>query len=130
MAGSFYAIVTAFGMFALDVIARKLRHIGVPIWEALGNQYGPVVRKAVALLSLVWISGVLAAQIHGSVAVLSTAGLLTYPALLVTAAVLLAISSVNLGVAAWIFTVCLLCSNLALLHALVISDGLSVYIRA
>ncbi|MDR5804892.1 sodium:solute symporter [Caballeronia sp. LZ001] len=130
MAGSLYAIVTALGMFALGVIARKLWHIGVPIWEALGNQYGPVVRKAVALLSLVWMSGVLAAQIHGSVAVLSTAGLLTCPAVLVTAVVLLAVSSVNLGVAAWIFTACLLCSNLALLRALVISDGLSVYIHA
>ncbi|WP_322101868.1 sodium:solute symporter [Paraburkholderia sp. J41] len=127
MAGSLYAIVTAFGMFALALIARKLWHGGVPIWEILGNQYGPVVRRAVAVLSVVWMSGVLAAQIHGSVAVLSTAGLTTYPSVLVTAVALLAISSIELGVAALFFTVGLLASNLILLHALVTSGGLPIY---
>ncbi|MFC5428076.1 sodium:solute symporter [Paraburkholderia denitrificans] len=130
MAGSLYAIVTAFGMFALAFIARKLWHGGVPIWDVLGNQYGPVVRRAVAVLSVVWMSGVLAAQIHGSVAVLSTAGVTTYPSVLVTAVALLAISSIELGVAALFFTVGLLASNLILLHALVTSGGLPVYLYA
>jgi SSS family solute:Na+ symporter len=52
MAGSLYAIVTAVGMFALALIARRLWHGGVPIWDILGDQYGPVVRRAVAVLSV------------------------------------------------------------------------------
>lgn len=52
IAGSLYAVVTAFGMFALGLIAKRLWFAGKPIWEVFGNQYGPVVRKAVALLSL------------------------------------------------------------------------------
>lgn len=130
IAGSLYAIVTAFGMFALALIAPKLWHAGAPIWEVFGNRYGPVVRRAVALLSVVWMAGVLAAQIHGSVAVLSTAGVTTNHSVLVTAVALFAIASVNLGVAAVVFTVGLLASNLILLHALVTSGGLPLYIHA
>ena len=130
MAGSLYAIVTASGMFALALIARKIWRDGVPIWDVLGKQYGPVVRRAVAFLSVVWMSGVLAAQIHGCVAVLSTAGITTSSSVLVTAVALLAISSVEFSVAALVFTVGLLASNLILLHALVTSGGLPVYLYA
>lgn len=130
MAGSLYAIVTAFGMFALGLIARNLWYVGKPIWEVLGNQYGPVVRSAVALLSLVWMSGVLAAQIHGCVAVLSTAGLTKFHAFLATVTTLLAISYVDLGVAALLFAALLLATNLILLHALLTSGGLAVYLHA
>ena len=130
MAGSLYAIVTALGMFALALIARTLWHDGVPIWDVLGKQYGAVVRRTVACLSVVWMSGVLAAQIHGSVAVLSTAGITTYPSVMVTAVALLSISSIELGVAALFFTVGLLASNLILLHALFTSGGLPTYLYA
>lgn len=130
MAGSLYAVVTAFGMFALGLVARKLWHVGEPIWEILGNPYGLAVRKAVALLSLVWMSGVLAAQLHGSIAVLATVGFKTFHSALATSAALLAISSVDLGVAALLFTLGLLASNLVLLHALVTSGGLPVYLHA
>ncbi|PRF10205.1 MULTISPECIES: sodium:solute symporter [Burkholderiaceae] len=130
IAGSLYAVVTAFGMFALGLIAKRLWFAGKPIWEVFGNQYGPVVRKAVALLSLVWMAGVLAAQIHGSVAVLATVGFSTFHSVLATSIALLAISSVDLGVAALLFTFGLLGSNLILLHALVTSGGLPVYLHA
>lgn len=130
MAGSLYAIVTALGMLALGLTAGKLWHAGEPIWGVLGHQYGPLVRKLVALLSLVWMSGVLAAQIHGSVAILEIAGLPANRALVVTAVALLAMSSVNLGVAAIFFIVCLLASNLALLHVLAELNGLLLYAHA
>ncbi|MBU9363449.1 hypothetical protein KTE51_13230 [Burkholderia multivorans] len=72
----------------------------------------------------------LAAQIHGGVAVLSTAGLTTAPSVLITAVAVLAMSSLDLGVAALLFAVGLLASNLVLLHALVASGGLPVYLHA
>jgi solute:Na+ symporter, SSS family len=130
VAGSLYAVVTAAGMLALGMIAPKLWHAGEPIWDVFGNLYGAAVRNIVALLSLVWMSGVLAAQIHGSVAVISTVGLPASSALVITAVALMAISFIDLGTAASFFAVCLLASNLALLHALVESGGLSVYLHA
>ncbi|WP_395065401.1 sodium:solute symporter [Paraburkholderia silvatlantica] len=130
MAGSLYAIVTAFGMLALALIAQKLWLAGKPIWESLGNQYGQTVRRTVAILSVTWMSGVLAAQIHGSVAVLSTAGITRYHSVQGTAAALLVFSSVDLGVAALFFAVSLLATNLILLHALVTSGGLPIYLHA
>ncbi|MDR5644409.1 sodium:solute symporter [Burkholderia cenocepacia] len=130
MAGSLYPIVTAFGMFALALIARKLWHAGEPIWEILGNRYGPVVRRAVALLSLVWMAGVLAAQIHGIVAVLSIVGFATYQSVLVSVIAILVISAVDIGVAAMVFAVCLLASNLVLFNVLAASGGLPVYFHA
>ncbi|APA90658.1 sodium:solute symporter (plasmid) [Paraburkholderia sprentiae WSM5005] len=130
MAGSLYAIVTALGMLALALAAPTLWRGRELIWDVLGERYGPVVRKLVALLSLVWMSGVLAAQIHGGIAVLVATGLPATHALAVIAAALLVMSSIELGMAAALFACCLLAMNIALLHALVASHGLTVYVHA
>ncbi|PMS32649.1 SSS family solute:Na+ symporter [Trinickia symbiotica] len=130
MAGSLYAIVTALGMLALALAAPTLWRGRELIWDVFGECYGPAVRKLVALLSLVWMSGVLAAQIHGGIAVLVAAGLPATHALAVIAAALLVMSSVELGMAAMLFAFCLLGTNIALLHALIQSNGLSVYLHA
>ncbi|WP_027196532.1 SLC5/6 family protein, partial [Paraburkholderia sprentiae] len=130
MAGSLYAIVTALGMLALALAAPTLWRGRELIWDVLGERYGPVVRKLVALLSLVWMSGVLAAQIHGGIAVLVATGLPATHALAVIAAALLVMSSIDLGMAATLFACCLLAMNIALLHALVASHGLTVYLHA
>ncbi|REE18172.1 SSS family solute:Na+ symporter [Paraburkholderia sp. BL27I4N3] len=130
MAGSLYAVVTALGMLRLALAAPALWRGRELIWDVFGERYGPVVRKLVALLSLVWMSGVLAAQIHGGIAVLVAAGLPATHALAVVAAALLVMSSIELGMAATLFACCLLATNIALLHALVASDGLPVYLHA
>ncbi|TGN95673.1 sodium:solute symporter [Burkholderia sp. USMB20] len=128
MAGSLYAIVTALGMLALA--APTLWRTRELIWDVFGDRYGTVVRKLVALLSLVWMSGVLAAQIHGGIAVLVAMGLPAMPALAVIAAGLLIMSSLELGMAATVFVISLLVTNIALVHALVASNGLPVYLHA
>ncbi|CAM2175289.1 sodium:solute symporter [Burkholderia orbicola] len=130
MVGSLYAIVTALGMFALALAAPTLWRGRELIWDVFGERYGPAVRKLVALLSLVWMSGVLAAQIHGGIAVLVAAGLPATHALAMIGAALLVMSSVELGMAAMVFAFCLLGTNIALLHALIQSKGLSVYLHA
>lgn len=130
MAGSLYAIVTALGMLALALAAPALWRTRELIWDMFGERYGPVVRQLVALLSLVWMSGVLAAQIHGGIAVLVAAGLPATHALAVIAAALLVMSSIELGMAAMVFAFCLLATNIALVHALVASNGLPVYLHA
>lgn len=130
MAGSLYAIVTALGMLALALAAPTLWRTRELIWDVFGERYGTVVRKLVALLSLVWMSGVLAAQIHGGIAVLVAMGLPAAHALAVIAAGLLVMSSIELGMAAIVFVICLLATNVALVHALISSNGLPVYLHA
>ncbi|MEM5331863.1 sodium:solute symporter [Paraburkholderia sp. JHI2823] len=125
MAGSLYAIITALGMLALAVVAPTLWRGRELIWDVLGERHGQTVRKLVALLSLVWMAGVLAAQIHGGIAVLVAVGLPATHALAVIAAAVLVMSSIELGMAAMLFA----CSNLALAHALAASQGLTVYLH-
>ncbi len=69
MAGSIYGVATAAGMFILAFVGRRLWVGGVPVWEWFGRAYGLRLQRAVALLSVVWMAGVLAAQIHGGAAV-------------------------------------------------------------
>ncbi|WP_249193190.1 sodium:solute symporter [Burkholderia cenocepacia] len=117
-------------MLALALAAPTLWRGRQLIWDMFGERYGPVVRKLVALLSLVWMSGVLAAQIHGGIAVLVTVGLPPTHSLTLIAAALLVMSSIELGTASMFFACCLLATNFALVHALVYCDGLNVYLRA
>ncbi|WP_175684609.1 sodium:solute symporter [Burkholderia anthina] len=130
MAGSLYAIVTALGMVALAFAAPALWRTRQLIWDGFGELYGPAVRKLVALLSLVWMSGVLAAQIHGGIAVLAAMGLPATHSLTLVAAGLFVMSSIDLGMAATVFVVCLLATNVALVHALISSNGVPVYLHA
>ncbi|WP_254227418.1 sodium:solute symporter [Burkholderia multivorans] len=130
MAGSLYAVVTALGMLTLAVAAPTLWRGRQLIWDEFGQHYGSVVRKLVAFLSLFWMSGVLAAQIHGGIAVLVAAGFPASRALIAIAIALLVMSSIDLGMAAMFFALCLLGTNLALLHALVESNGLYLYLHA
>lgn len=80
MAGSIYAVVTALGIAMLALTAPQLWRSGLLVWQVLGVAYGAKVSALVALLSVVWMSGVLAAQIHGGVAVVKLMGVPTLPA--------------------------------------------------
>jgi len=88
MAGGLYGVATALGMLALASFAGRLWKLGMPVWELFGRAFGPPIQRAVALLSLVWMSGVLAAQIAGGVAIAEVIGL---PRELAQAAVLVLI---------------------------------------
>ena len=70
MAGSIYGLATAAGMLVLALLSARLWASGTPIWDMFGKVYGPQFLRIVALLSIIWMSGVLAAQIQGGVAVL------------------------------------------------------------
>ncbi|MEX3960282.1 sodium:solute symporter [Trinickia sp. EG282A] len=130
MAGSLYAIATALGMLALAVAAPALWRGREPIWKVLGQRYGPAVRKLVASLSLFWMTGVVAAQIHGGIAVLKASGLPETHALTLIAIGLLVIASIELELAAMLLAFGLLGTNLALLHVLFEWNGLAVYVHA
>jgi SSS family solute:Na+ symporter len=83
----------------------------------------------VALLSVVWMGGVLAAQIHGGVAVVKLMGLSTLPAYALMLALIFAASRMHLALAAKVFAMCLAASSL-LLYALFSVDGVPVLLHA
>ena len=74
MAGGLYGVATGAGMIVMAFIAGRLWRVGLPVWDLFGQQYGHGTRRAVALLSLVWMAGVLAAQIQGGLALVGLAG--------------------------------------------------------
>lgn len=130
MAGSIYAMVTALGIAVLAFAAPQLWRNGLQIWQVLGAAYGAKVCKLVALLSVVWMSGVLAAQIHGGVAVVKLMGLSTLPAYALMLALIFAASRMHLALAARVFALCLAASSLLLLYALFSVDGVPVLLHA
>ena len=130
MAGSIYGVATAVGMFVLALVGRRLWIAGVPVWEWFGRAYGPRLQRAVALLSVVWMAGVLAAQIHGGAAVASLLGLSHVSSFVVVLCLIFFASRMNLRFASMVFALCLLSSAVVLVYALVVTDGWSLYLRA
>jgi SSS family solute:Na+ symporter len=130
MAGSIYAIVTALGIAVLAFAAPPLWRSDLQIWQVLGVAYGAKVSTLVALLSIVWMSGVLAAQIHGGVAVVMLMGLPTLPAYALMLMLIFAASRMQLALAAKVFSLCLAASCLLLLYALFSVQGVPVLLHA
>jgi solute:Na+ symporter, SSS family len=127
MGGALYGLATAAGMLILALFARRLWTRGLPIWDLFGERFGAAAQRAVALLSLVWMAGVLAAQIHGGAAVVRLLGLpATWDHLLVLALIYVA-SQLDLGVASRLCGACLLASAAVLGWALVASGGVDLY---
>lgn len=130
MAGSLYGIATGIGMLALALVAKPLWKSGLSVWDLFGRAYGTQLRGLVAALSLVWMAGVLAAQIHGGVAV---ARLLAVPdpyGLIIVLGLIYAAAQMSLRIASGVFAGCLLLSGVVLVYTLVAADGLALYQEA
>jgi SSS family solute:Na+ symporter len=130
MAGSIYGVATALGMLVLALFARRLWAVGLPVWALFGRAYGAQLQGVVALLSLIWMSGVLAAQIQGGVAVLALLGLDGVPGYLAILLMIYGASRMDLRFASAVFATCLLASAAVLAYALVVADGVGLYIQA
>lgn len=130
MAGSVYGLATGFGMLLLAMLAPRLWRLGVPMWEIFGRRFGDGLKTAVAALSVVWMAGVLAAQIQGGVAVLSLLGLAPAWAWIVMLACCLAASRLRLGPASVIFAALLVGSGAVLVYALLANGGGALYLGA
>lgn len=127
MAGAIYGVATGLGMIAMAVFAGRLWLAGRPVWDLLGDRSGDRVRRLVALLSIVWMAGVLAAQIHGAVAVVRLLGAGPVAAHAVAVVLIFAASRFELRAASLVFAGCLAASALVLLYALVSSGGVELY---
>jgi SSS family solute:Na+ symporter len=130
MAGSIYGVATAFGMLVLALFARRLWAVGLPVWALFGRAYGAQLQGVVAMLSLIWMSGVSAAQIQGGVAVLALLGLDGVPGYLAILLLIYGASRMDLRFASAVFATCLLASAAVLAYALVVADGVGLYLQA
>ena len=130
MAGCLYAIASALGLVALAGCARGLSITRQSIWTKLDQIYGTSIGRAVALLSLVWMTGVLAAQIRGGTAILTLAGIGPTSALLLVDGLLICLSTLRLSWLAAGFAICMLACNVVLVHTLFLTNGLDVWLRA
>lgn len=127
MAGAIYGVATGLGMIAMAAFAGRLWLGGRAVWDLLGDRSGDRVRRLVALLSIVWMAGVLAAQIHGAAAVVRLLGAGPMTAHAVAIALIFAASRFELRAASLVFAGCLTASAVVLLYALVRSGGVELY---
>jgi SSS family solute:Na+ symporter len=127
MAGAIYGVATGLGMIAMAAFAGRLWQAGRAVWDLLGDRCGDRVRRLVALLSIVWMAGVLAAQIHGAVAVVRLLGAGSVAAHALAIALIFVASRFALRAASLVFAGCLAASAIVLLFALVTSGGIPVY---
>ena len=130
MIGCLYAIASALGLVALAACARGLSTTGQSIWTRLNQIYGASVGRSVALLSLVWMTGVLAAQIRGGTAILTLAGIGQTSALLIVDGLLICFSTLRLSWLAAGFAICMLACDVVLVRTLFLTDGLAVWLHA
>ncbi|CAJ0783753.1 SLC5/6 family protein [Ralstonia chuxiongensis] len=129
MAGSIYGLATAVGMLLLTFFAARLWRGGRAVWDLFGQEYGPTMKHGVALLSIIWMAGVLAAQIHGGVAIMRLLGLGEWLAFAVVLGGVYIASRFNLGLASKVFALFLLGSGLVLLYVLLSGSGGQFYAR-
>jgi solute:Na+ symporter, SSS family len=127
MAGAIYGVATAVGMIAMATFAGRLWVAGRAVWDLLGDRSGDRVRRLVALLSIVWMAGVLAAQIHGAVAVARLLGADLVTSYIIAVVLIFAASRFELRAASFVFAGCLAASALVLLYALTITGGVAHY---
>jgi SSS family solute:Na+ symporter len=130
MGGAIYGIATGIGMLALAVFAGRLWHARRNVWDLFGDRFGGGVGRLVALLSIVWMSGVLAAQIHGATAVLRLLDVPTTWAAAGAVGLILGASRFRLQWASGVFSACLAGSAVVLVYALLRADGMEIYRRA
>ncbi len=130
MAGNLYPWLTGLGMLLLALLAGRIWRIGMPVWDLFGRCYGPVVKRYVAALSVVWMTGVLAAQIQGASTTLALAGVSRSLALPLVVVLVFLAGQLGLALASKIFSICLLGSSAVLLLAVIDFGGFDIYMHA
>jgi solute:Na+ symporter, SSS family len=130
MAGCLYALATALGLAVLAFYAPMLRRSGQSIWSRFDQTYGPSVSRSVALLSLIWMTGVLATQIRGGSAVLVLTGMSDTAALLLMSSILLVLSMARLSWLSAGLGFCMLACGVMLGNTLIETAGLGIWLHA
>lgn len=130
MGASLYGLATALGMLLLAALATRLWRRGRAVWDLFGDAYGSRTQEAVALLSLLWMAGVLAAQIQGGAAVLRLLGMPSVWAFAVVLLAVFGVSRLTLGRASHVLGVFLALSAAVLVYALTDRQVAEIYLAS
>jgi SSS family solute:Na+ symporter len=130
MGASIYGVATAFGMLMLAIFSERLWKAAMPIWDMFGVAFGSGMKSCVALLSLIWMAGVLAAQIQGGVAIVELMGLNEVLAYAVVLGAVYGASRLDLRWASTVFMLFVIVSGLVLMYVLVTGHGWAIYLES
>ncbi|MBN3804363.1 hypothetical protein GXB81_15075 [Paraburkholderia sp. Ac-20336] len=130
MAACLYAVATAIGLLTLAIAAPRLWKTGQSIWGYFDTTYGPAIGRQVAALSLIWMTGVLGAQIRGASALLELSGVSRTTSIVAVDCLVFGLSFVRLSSLSSLFAICLGGCNAILVYALIREHHLTVWLHA
>lgn len=130
MAACLYAVASAIGVLALALIAPRLWSTGQSIWAHFDTRYGPTVSRQVAFLSLIWMTGVLSAQIRGASSVLVMSGTPHAMSFFVVDCLVIGLSFIRLSWLSGVLALCMAGCNAILVYALIKAHGLTTWLHA
>jgi len=130
MAACLYAVATAIGLLALALSAPRLQKTGQSIWTYFGSLYGPTISQQVAAFSLIWMTGVLSAQIRGASAILALTGMPQAASIIFVDCLVLVFSFLRISWLSGIFALCMCGCTAILVYALAETHSLILWLRA
>lgn len=130
MAACLYAVATAIGLVALALSAPRLQKTGQSIWAYFGSLYGPTISQQVAAFSLIWMTGVLGAQIRGASAILALSGMPQAVSIISVDCLVLVFSFLRISWLSSIFTLCMCGCTTILVLALAETHSLILWLQA
>ncbi|MBN3846120.1 hypothetical protein G3N58_04630 [Paraburkholderia sp. Ac-20342] len=130
MAACLYAVATALGLVALALSAPRLQESGQSIWTYFGALYGPTVSQQVAAFSLIWMTGVLSAQIRGASAILALSGMPQTASIISVDCLVLTFSFLRISWLSGMFALCMCGCTAILVFALAETHNLILWLRA
>ncbi|KWO42500.1 hypothetical protein WT97_02455 [Burkholderia sp. MSMB1459WGS] len=130
MAACLYAVATAIGLVALAFSAPRLQKTRQSIWTYFGSLYGPAVSQQVAAFSLIWMTGVLTAQIRGASAILTLSGMPRAAAIISVDFLVLVFSLLRISWLSAVFALCMFGCTATLVFSLAETHSLILWLRA
>jgi SSS family solute:Na+ symporter len=130
MGACLYAVATAAGLLALAFAAPRFWKAGQSVWAHFGMLYGPAVSRQVALLSLIWMTGVLSAQIRGASSMLALSGMTHTASIIAVDGLIIGLSFMRLSWLSSLFALCICGCNAGLVYVLIKAHSLTAWIYA
>lgn len=130
MAACLYAVATAAGLLALAFAAPRFWKTGKSIWAYFDTLYGPTISRQVAFLSLIWMTGVLSAQIRGASSMLALSGMTHTASIITVDGLVIGLSFMRLSWLSGLFAFCMCACNAVLAYVLIKAHSLTVWVHA
>lgn len=130
MAACLYAVATAAGLLALAFAAPRFWKAGQSIWAHFDTLYGPAISQQVAFLSLIWMTGVLSAQIRGASSMLALSGMPHTTSIIAVDCLVIGLSFMRLSWLSSLFAFCMCGCNVLLAYVLIKAHSLTAWVHA